>query len=255
MRRRLSDLLAPYGVPFRPHLGFAAWPAAIYAIGDVHGCRDELEELEAAIIADAADIEGEKWLVGLGDYIDRGPDSAGVLDHLTRPPPPGFRRISLMGNHEFMLLDFLADPQPDSRWLYNGGLETLASYGLAPEWNPQIGHHIPRNHIDFVTCLHLTLSVPGVVFVHAGLGSTAPVEQQDEADLLWIRTAFHDAPPVPGRLVVHGHTPDTLPVIAPGRICVDTGAFATGVLTAVRLMPGAEPKLLDTRGRGHGNIG
>lgn len=255
-RPRLQDLLRPYTVPHGPHLVRAGWPSAVYAIGDIHGCRDELERLEAAIAADAAAIEGEKWLVCLGDYIDRGPASAGVIEHLIRPPPTGFRRICLMGNHEYMLLDFLAHPRLDSLWLRNGGIETLASYGIDVDTlrmvdedgrRAHVMHHIPNDHIDFVAGLYLTLSLPGVVFVHAGLRGAMPIDQQDEVDLLWIRDEFHEAPPVPGRFVVHGHTPDLAPVITPWRICVDTGAFATGMLTAVRLMPGKEPKFFDTR--------
>lgn len=256
MRQRLKDLLAPYAANHQPHLRETDWPAAIYAIGDIHGCRAELERLEDKIVADAADIPGEKWLVCLGDYIDRGPDSAGVLTHLIGTPPPGFRRICLMGNHEYMLLDFLADPRPDGVWLRNGGAQMLASYGFdtsrlatldAKTLGAEVESVIPHAHLDFVARLHLTLSLPGVVFVHAGLRGDAPAEQQDEDDLLWIRGEFLNAPPVPGRLVVHGHTPDVEPVVTPWRICVDTGAFATGRLTAVRLMRAAEPKLIDVQ--------
>lgn len=234
----------PVAKPQRRHLKAEEWPAVIYAVGDVHGCLAQLSLLQQRIIADGAAIAGEKWVVFLGDYVDRGPNSAGVLDALLAPLPDGFRRITLAGNHEIMMLDFLETPSRNSRWLEFGGDATLQSYGLNArelmasserERSARLRSHIPDEHIDFLRNLPLTLSIPGIVFVHAGLQPGVSVEQQVEADVLWIRDEFFVAPPVPGRLVVHGHTPGPEPVSEPGRICVDTGAFATGVLTAVRL--------------------
>src|SRR6266566_5297782 len=94
----------------RTRLKFDEWPAAIYAIGDVHGCIDQLLALEQRIIDDGAGFAGEKWIVTLGDYIDRGPSSGAVLDHIASPPPAGFKRFALIGNHEQLLLDFLDNP-------------------------------------------------------------------------------------------------------------------------------------------------
>lgn len=236
------------------HLSAPHWPAVVYAIGDIHGCLAELRGLEQRIIADAAAIQGEKWLVYLGDLVDRGPDSVGVLDHLTARPPAGFRRICLAGNHEIMMLAFLANPGSNHDWLEFGGQETLASYGidtsgflnLRPrQRRAMLDSHIPEDHVRFLAELPFTLSLPGVVFVHAGLRADVPVDQQSEHDLLWIREEFFNAPPVTGRLVVHGHTPAGQAVILPGRICIDTGAFATGRLTAVRLAPGQPPAIVD----------
>src|SRR4051794_38194267 len=105
----------------RPRLAFNHWPAAVYAIGDVHGCLDQLVALEHEIVEDGRGLDGEKWLLPLGDYIDRGPDSAGVVAHLRGPAPAGFRRFSLVGNHEVMMLDYLRDPEEHAYWLDQGG--------------------------------------------------------------------------------------------------------------------------------------
>ncbi|MBJ3783120.1 metallophosphoesterase family protein [Devosia sediminis] len=232
-----------------------SWPAAIYAIGDVHGCLAQVRELERLIAEDAKSIPGEKWMVYLGDYIDRGPDSAGVLDKLLSTPPAGFRRICLVGNHEVMALAFLRNPQADADWLKFGGLEFLHSYqlstaalvgGSARSRLAVIESHIPSEHISFLKSLPLSLTVPGYTFVHAGLRSGISLEQQRESDLLWIRDEFFEAAPQPGLTVVHGHTPAPEPVVAAGRICIDTGAFATGILTALRLIPGEAPLFLQT---------
>ena len=240
----------------RKHLSSSEWPGAIYAIGDVHGCLAELSVLTQRIVEDAGSIRGEKWIVLLGDYVDRGPNSAGVLDALLASPPAGFRRFVLAGNHEAMMLAFLNSPERNKRWLEFGGDTTLASYGLDAKQvmlgshrtvSAKLRSHIPEEHIDFLREQPLTLSVPGMVFAHAGLRAGVPVDQQAESDVLWIRDEFFRAAPVPGRLVVHGHTPGPEPVIEPGRICVDTGAYATGILTAVRLSQGEPNRFLSNR--------
>ena len=240
--------------PEREHLSAPEWPAVVYAIGDVHGCLTELRGLEQRIIEDAAGVDGEKWLVYLGDLVDRGPDSVSVIDHLIARPPQGFRRICLAGNHEIMMLGFLENPASQPEWLQFGGQQTLASYGIdaarllatpARQRRAILDSHVPGDHMEFLSTLPLTLSLPGVVFVHAGLRPDIPLDRQAENDLLWIREEFFRAPPVPGRLVVHGHTPAKNAVMMPGRICVDTGAFATGRLTAVRLSLDEEPRILD----------
>ena len=239
----------------RVHVGSRTWPAVIYAIGDVHGCLAELRALERKIVEDASAINGDKWIICLGDYIDRGPDSAGVLDALMAPPPAGFRRICLAGNHELMALDFLHEPRPRADWLAFGGQETLASYGVSlaaiqagntRSRQALLDSHIPAEHIEFMKELAISVSVPGYLFVHAGIRPGIALEHQSENDLLWIRGEFLDAPPTPGLRVVHGHTPNPDPVLNDARICVDTGAFATGILTAVRLTEHEEPRFLST---------
>jgi serine/threonine protein phosphatase 1 len=218
-------------------------PARLYAIGDVHGCLTELLALERLILADAADTEGEKWIVTLGDYVDRGPASAQVVDHLMAPPPAGFKRICLTGNHEQMLLDFLQAPRHNQAWLDYGGLETARSYGLSDAVlasNPlaiarALAGRIPSSHIAWLAELPIVLAVPGFTFVHAGLRPRVALERQSDEDLLWIREPFLDDLTPGASIIVHGHTPQVEPISTPCRIGIDTAAFATGRLTALRL--------------------
>ena len=239
---------------FRGRLLIDHWPAAIYAIGDIHGCLDEFVALEARIVADSVGIAGEKWLLTLGDHIDRGPDSAGVIERLLSPPPPGFRRLALRGNHEQVMLDFLADPLPNDGWLFEGGAETLASYGVAlddiesgltaAELLRRIRARVPDRHLRFMEALPFLVSLPGWVFVHAGLRPGVALDRQVDQDLIWIREPFLSAPKFPGVRVVHGHTPGPRPVVTPARFGIDTHCFHTGRLTALRVTPAGEPVLL-----------
>lgn len=229
-----------------PRLVASERPPLIYAIGDVHGCLEALRSVEAKILADAANEPGEKWLVMLGDYIDRGPHSAQVLDHLLAPPPRGFRRICLRGNHEAALLAALEDADALVGWLGFGAEATLASYGMSAT---QIGAldrggrkglqllqaYIPEEHIAFLRQLPVMLSVPGYIFVHAGLRPGVPSDRQSERDLLWIRDEFLLADHDFGATVIHGHTPIDEPYLSPRRVGIDTGCFASGRLTAVRV--------------------
>lgn len=241
----------------RPRLAAAEWPAVVYAIGDIHGCLDELLLLEDMLANDARDVEGERWMITLGDHIDRGPRSAQVIEHLIGEAPPGFRRMCLVGNHEQMLLEFLAEPTANSAWLEFGGLDTARSYGVRDPVSRFGGHGargiardltnlMPEAHLDFLRSLPISLSLPGFHFVHAGLRPGLAMEQQTDADLLWIREPFLEEGSNPGAVVVHGHTPTTLPEIRPWRIGIDTGAFATGRLTAARLRAGEAPVFVAT---------
>ena len=232
------------------------WPAAVYAVGDVHGCLTQLLALEQAILEDAADIPGEKWLVMLGDYIDRGPESAGVLEHLLQPPPGGFLRHALRGNHEQMMLDFLDDPLSNLHWLGQGATATLASYGVEVAADAlaqsdglaallsQIAQHVPCSHIEFLRSLPVLLGLPGWVFVHAGVRPGVGLERQSTEDLLWIRDPFLHGPGLAGIRVVHGHTPTPAPEFTPTRIGIDTGCFVTGRLTGLRITPEGSTRLL-----------
>lgn len=257
MLRRLKKLFTGAESPDAGarRLSAAAWPSVIYAIGDVHGCIAELEFLESLIVADAAAVDGEKWIVMLGDYLDRGPASAAVLDHLCRKPPAGFRRILLAGNHETMFLSYLQEPTRDDNWLRFGGIETLASYGMdldrfisgsLSDRRRLLAVHIPDEHLALLSDLPVMLSVPGTSFVHAGLRPGLPLDRQADSDLLWIREPFLSSDDLPTR-VVHGHTPIGQPSLGPNRIGIDTGAYATGILTAARLGPAGDTRFLDTR--------
>ena len=216
-------------------------PDVLYAIGDVHGCHRLLKDLERRIFEDAAGIEGEKWVVCLGDYIDRGPSSAQVLDHLLSPMPAGFKRICLAGNHEQFAYEYLCGDYGNG-WLDFGGREALASYGLydidkqPARLAKQIIGHVPEEHIEFLGTLPTMLSMPGFVFVHAGLDPKLTLENQRDGVLLWSRP--WDFPwPVDGTgyRVIHGHTPVTETDLSQARINIDLGAYASGTLCALKL--------------------
>jgi len=239
--------------PVRQRLAGADWPAVVYAIGDVHGCLAQLRLLHEKIFEDARNIDGSKLIVCLGDYVDRGPDSSGVLDYLGKPVPQDFRRVCLAGNHEVMMLSFLDNPVPESSWLQYGGVETLASYGIdAYQFveRPARGRaallqsHIPREHIAWMRGLPAALTLPRVCFVHAGLRPGIPFAEQSEDDLLWIRNEFFDDEDKLDTFVVHGHTPSARPVVTERRVCIDTAAFATGTLTALRLTETGEAQFI-----------
>ncbi len=218
--------------------------STIYAIGDVHGCLDLLTNLEQQIIADAADRPGEKALVMLGDYVDRGSHSAQVIDHLLAPAPQGFNRICLMGNHEQAMLDFLDDPERGSAWMGFGALETLASYGVALDRRVSLGEiraAIPDEHVEFLRNLPVIATSRHFVFAHAGLRPGITVEQQRDEDLIWIRDDYRSTYEEWGKVVVHGHTPIRRPFVSPYRIGIDTGAVFYGRLTGVRLEAGRPP--------------
>ncbi|ODR97200.1 hypothetical protein AUC70_13145 [Methyloceanibacter stevinii] len=221
----------------------------VYAIGDIHGRSDLLTELLALIESDAAGGIAAKTLVFLGDYVDRGPDSRGVIELLSANLPPGFATHFLKGNHEQFLLDFLDDPSWLDGWLRNGGEQTLRSYGAdidglrdrrAPPaaWRDAFLEALPEAHLRFLTTLELKCVVGDYVFVHAGLRPGVPLDRQAPDDLLWIRHEFLDSEEPFGKIVVHGHTPERTPVVRPNRIGIDTGAVFSGSLTALRLENG-----------------
>jgi serine/threonine protein phosphatase 1 len=241
----------------RPRLAFHTWPAAVYAIGDVHGCLDQLLALEALIAEDGLGIEGEKWLVTLGDHVDRGPASKQVIEHVMGPAPAGFRRFSLIGNHEEILLDFLGNPAANAYYLDEGGLETLASYDIHIDYPPLrsagptqqlLAERFPAAHRDFIAGLPVYLSLPGWLFVHAGIRPGIPLGLQSDEDLVWIRAPFLTSQLTGGLRVVHGHTPGRDIVVTPHRIDIDTHCFHTGKLSAVRVTPDGTTKFLSVTG-------
>ena len=217
----------------------------VYAVGDVHGCADRLAVMHRLIADDlAARPIGDVTLIHLGDYIDRGENSAGVLDRLMTPwtaPSTAVaapRLIHLMGNHEQMMLAALDEGDTDTvlQWLSNGGSDTLASWGVPRRARPRDWpRNIPAAHIAFLRGLAVQHQQGGYVFVHAGLRPGVPLERQSRHDMLWIREPFLSwQGELPG-VVVHGHTPEHDVVKRTNRIGVDTGAVMGGVLTCVVL--------------------
>lgn len=221
----------------------------IYAIGDIHGCYDQMQTLLARIYEDGANIAGTKPIIILGDLVDRGPGSQAVLDHFLRPAPLGFEFFVLCGNHEEAFLDFLKAPDPNSGWLKFGGEETLQSYGLDLAYllrrtrdKRQVGEFIrqmvPSSHIQFMEKLPSAISCGPFLFVHAGIAPGYPIEEQDDDDLMTMREPFLSEGPKLDLTVIHGHTPNPEPSYAPGRIGIDTGAYMTGRLTCLKLVGG-----------------
>jgi serine/threonine protein phosphatase 1 len=224
----------------------------VYAVGDIHGRADLLRVLLDKIQEDAARaLAGpERHVVFLGDYVDRGPNSKGVLDTLTEGPPAGFSAHHLRGNHEDMLLTFLDNPASGNSWLWNGGKETLRSYGVDPDSDlvalrDRFAAALPPSHLAFLRTLSLREEFGDYAFVHAGVRPGVPLSEQDPEDLLWIRDEFLTSDADFGKVVVHGHTPGRQPVLAANRIGLDTGAFSSGHLSAV-VLTGTTRRILST---------
>jgi serine/threonine protein phosphatase 1 len=220
----------------------------IYAVGDIHGCYGLFRRLLTRCWEDSRGHRSQRppMLVLCGDYVDRGPASAEVLEAVVQLKDRSeFELRALKGNHEEGMLAFLDDPVANRAWLLFGGDATLASYGVSPPGpdleslervRDELLERLPLSHLEFLRGLE-TLVVQGdYAFVHAGVRPGVPLEAQSERDLLWIRDDFLRAPPSFDKVIVHGHTwvnehPQTLR----HRIGLDTGAYATAVLTAVRL--------------------
>src|SRR5690606_9597245 len=160
----------------RPKIKITLKDTVVYAVGDVHGCHDALLSLEQKIVADSARFDGRKLIIMLGDYIDRGPQSSRVVEHLTRPPPEGFERICLAGNHETALVDYLDGKLSREAWLAGGGGPTLLSYGIDPayltglygeEIDDVVRSSIPPEHVNFLRSLPVMAHSGRLVFVHA----------------------------------------------------------------------------------------
>lgn len=235
-------------------------PAVVYAIGDLHGRLDLFAALIETIRRDveSQSLSERPTVVLLGDLIDRGPDSAGCIERAIRLRDEDWCDLqALKGNHEEALMLFLDDPEIGRQWFQHGGGATLQSYGvdltstgLAGGWagvQASLLDVLPASHREFLSSLRLHYQKGDYVFVHAGVRPGRALEQQSEADLLWIREAFLNVEmALPGKVVVHGHTPAPGPELKRGRINVDTGAYASGVLTAVRLR-GFERTILQAR--------
>lgn len=223
----------------------------VYAIGDIHGRLDLLRRLHGKILEDAAKGAPERQvIVYVGDYIDRGPDSFGVIEALLNEPLPGFEHHYLKGNHEDFMLRFLDDSTDGDAWMMNGGLETLNSYGVTPKgafFDPgeleslrrALEAAVPETHLDFLTHLALYHIEGNYLFVHAGIRPGVALADQNEHDLIWIRDGFLDYEGSfggdPGLIVVHGHSVRSKPEIRDNRIGIDTGAGYSGRLTALVL--------------------
>ena len=218
----------------------------IYAVGDIHGHLEKLEQAHAWIEADRArEGTGDAGVVHVGDLVDRGPDSAGVITYLMNLRDADPRVIILRGNHDQLFVDFLTQDLETCRangtlrWTESiiGGRETLASYGVE-NWFKSAAHRegqrrVPIAHIEFMAHLPLTHEAGDCLFVHAGIRPGVALSDQDPEDLIWIRQEFLTSQVDHGPLVVHGHTPTEEVEHHGNRLAIDTGAAFGGPLSAV----------------------
>ena len=233
-----------------PPIGAKTGGRPLYAIGDVHGCYDLLHALLGEVARDAAERHPgvTPMLVLCGDYVDRGPASAKVLTALAwlaRSSAVDARLLE--GNHDAVLQMFIEHPAEHAKWLAFGGRQTLESYGIAV---PDVAETrstltglrdalldvMPVSHHRLLQRLEPMVQVGDYAFVHAGVRPGVPLNKQLHDDLLWIREEFLDHPRPATSIIVHGHTwVDHQPAILPQRLGIDTGAYATGVLTGLRI--------------------
>lgn len=219
----------------------------LYAIGDVHGCDGLLAGAHGAIAEDLArHPAADHRIVHVGDYVDRGPDSAAAIERLARMRECDPRIVCLRGNHDELMAGFLDDPLGvGPTWLANGGGRTLADYGVAAgpfvtardlaELAAELAARLPDHHRRFLATLDLSARFGDFFFCHAGIRPGVALDRQDPDDLLWIRDPFLLDPSDHGVVVVHGHTPAPEPEVRPNRINIDTGAVFTGRLTAIAI--------------------
>ncbi|MDX1580034.1 MAG: metallophosphoesterase family protein [Alphaproteobacteria bacterium] len=239
----------------------------LYAIGDVHGRADLLASLLEDIRADAARRSASrKLVVMLGDYVDRGQDSKGVLDILIKGQKEGLGDgldvVCLMGNHEDLMLQFLENAEDGAVWIMNGGDAAMRSYGVNVPAIPQeadpldlqaeFTRKLPDEHLDFLRTLKPCHEEGDYLFVHAGVRPGIPLKRQEPEDMMWIRDIFLESTRDHGKVVVHGHSvrfqPEEFPenAVRPSRIGIDTGAYMTDSLTCLAL-DGEERSLIRTQ--------
>lgn len=247
--RRAESFLAPLSVE-RP----------AYYIGDIHGAREALARLLEVLDSDPL-REGRAELVFLGDYVDRGEDSRGTIELLAAIAAAAPQAVTVLaGNHERMMLDFLIDPLRHGRaWLANGGLQTLASFGIRGVTETSsaaqltdaaraLTEALGRERLDWLRRLPLLHVNGNLHAVHAGADPGLPMDRQPADTLLWGHGDFRHIVRDDGNWIIHGHTTYPHPQIADGRIAIDTGAWHSGILTAAFVRPGVPVRFLDSRG-------
>lgn len=232
----------------------------VYAVGDVHGYANVLRALIGELRDDlmrSAPAE-RPLLVFLGDYVDRGPDSRGVIDMILGLEADGrFEVVCLQGNHEDALRRFLREDDFGPNWIVNWGEATLRSYGVgvpaegreaeeAPRVQAELAAALPAAHRDFLRRCVMSLTVGDYLFVHAGVRPGVALADQHDRDLMWIRYDFLESDEDFGKVIVHGHTPTDRPECKSNRIGIDTGVYYSGVLTAVRL-DGTDQRIIQAR--------
>ena len=239
---------------FRPLAGGpirAATPAdtVVYVVGDIHGRCDLLAQIHDGIDRDSRyRAAGRRVLVYLGDYVSRGIDSQRVVEQVMGERPGGCATVCLKGNHEDLLLRFLGGELEAGRhWFDYGGLDALAHYGVVAgvgrerdegtleALRQRFARALPPGHLEFLRRLLVSHDEGGYHFVHAGVRPGVPLAEQSEYDRMWIRKRFLDSHLEHGAVVVHGHSISARPQLRHNRIGIDTGAYASGVLTCLVL--------------------
>ncbi len=220
----------------------------VWAVGDIHGRLDLLNSLLDGIQSDLDRSTAQrKVIICLGDYVDRGPDSLRVIERLCQLADEG--RVEthfLRGNHEDKMIEFLMDPNAGPEWCRYGGIEALASFGLKPpvlshrmdSWislSADLGHLLSDRHRRFLDELKTSVSIGGYFFAHAGARPGVPLDAQDASDLMWIRTRFLKDAGRFEKIIVHGHSRTPAIHVDERRIGIDTGAYESGILSALRL--------------------
>lgn len=211
----------------------------IYAIGDIHGCLRLLNGLHERIDADMAGCRSRDIVeIYLGDYVDRGPDSSGVISSLMRRSKER-KVVCIRGNHEQLLEQFVTGEIQLDDWLKYGGADTLRSYGATPQQltanADELRRLIPTKHIEFIRRFDRHVHVGPYFFTHAGVRPGQSLRGQSAMDLMWIRDEFLQHDGDFGAIIVHGHTPIQEVEMKHNRICIDTGAYMTGRLSCVRI--------------------
>jgi serine/threonine protein phosphatase 1 len=229
----------------------------LYAIGDVHGCRDLLVDMHARIDSQLEHDRPQDWrIVHVGDYCDRGPDTKGVLDFLVARMAADPRVICLRGNHDEGFLSFLKAQSGAGIFINNGGETTAASYGVKADFSQgviertrnELVDAMPKAHADFLAALPYSATFGDFFFCHAGIRPGVPLDRQDPEDLTWIREKFLNYPLLHPKVIVHGHTPADRVEIMGNRVNVDTRAFASGTLSTLRV-DGDRKSVLEVSGR------
>jgi len=221
----------------------------VFAVGDIHGCKNLLDNIHNKIIKISQKKDGKKLIVYLGDYIDRGPDVKGTIQALIDFQPKNFTKVFLLGNHEQMLLEFIAESRNSPYvWISNGGLETFTSYGqqlanyiddsMHLSFNKKIRNkfieYIPKLHMKFFNSLRLNYIWKDYLFVHAGINPDIPLDKQEKETMIWTREKHFFQPTMKfSKIVVHGHTPKEKVEHYPYRINLDTGSFYSGKLSCL----------------------
>ncbi len=231
----------------------------IFVIGDIHGRLDLLLNIHGQIndlLAKNRDFD-ENVVVYLGDYIDRGGESKGVVDLLLNEPIKGCKSVHLKGNHESEMEDFMVNPKPNHLWTQCGGMETTLSYGVRVkaqvsavdrimEMREMLVGAIPDSHRTFFSNLRYTYGVGDYFMVHAGIRPGVPLALQKPEDMCWIRDQFLNHTEPFEKMIIHGHTVVPQPITLPNRIGIDTGAYYTGRLTAL-VLEGKERRFLSSK--------